>query len=147
MIYTPMTVKAMRLAYEAHNGQFDKNGVPYVFHPIHLAEQMENEITCTIALLHDVVEDTEITLAEIREQFPPEVADAVELMTHSPDVDYFEYVRGIKANENAIKVKLADLAHNSDETRAKAGDPIDEKKRREMLSKYEKAKRILTANE
>ena len=55
MIYTSMTIKAMKLAYKAHEGQVDRSGVPYIFHPIHLAEQMDEEISCTVALLHDVV--------------------------------------------------------------------------------------------
>lgn len=145
MIYTHMTVKAMNLAYRAHDGQYDKNGVPYIFHPIHLAEQMDDEITCTIALLHDVVEDTDVTMEEIREQFPPAVADAVELLTHRPEVDYLDYVRGIKVNDQAVRVKLADLAHNTDEHRAKAGISIDESVRERMLRKYEKAKEILAS--
>ena len=62
MIYTPLTRKAMRIAYEAHHGQFDETGVPYVFHPFHVAEQMTDEITTCMALLHDVVEDT-VTLS------------------------------------------------------------------------------------
>lgn len=54
MIYTPLTNKAMCLAYQAHHGQLDDNGVPYIFHPIHVAEQMEEEVSCCVALLHDV---------------------------------------------------------------------------------------------
>ena len=69
MIYTSMTIKAMKLAYKAHEGQVDRSGVPYIFHPIHLAEQMDEEISCTVALLHDVVEDTEVTLAELERRF------------------------------------------------------------------------------
>ncbi|MBQ9156265.1 MAG: HD domain-containing protein [Eubacterium sp.] len=118
MIYTPMTVKAMKIAYDAHHRQLDKNGVPYIFHPIHLAEQMDDEISCTVALLHDVVEDTDKTLDELKEEFPKEVTDAVALMTHDENTDYFDYVRGIKGNPYATKVKLADLAHNSDPSRA-----------------------------
>ena len=58
MIYTPKTKKAMIIAYNAHNGQVDKSGIPYIYHPIHLAEQMDTETECIVALLHDVVEDT-----------------------------------------------------------------------------------------
>ena len=54
MIYTEMTITAMKVAYDAHLGQLDYNGVPYIFHPYHLAEQMDDEISCTVALLHDV---------------------------------------------------------------------------------------------
>ena len=58
MIYTALTNKALRLAYAAHHGQTDKCGQPYIFHPYHLAEQMPDEISACVALLHDVVEDT-----------------------------------------------------------------------------------------
>ena len=87
MIYTSMTIKAMKLAYKAHEGQVDRSGVPYIFHPIHLAEQMDEEISCTVALLHDVVEDTEVTLAELEQAFPTAVTEAVHLLTHDKTVD------------------------------------------------------------
>ena len=116
MIYTPLTIKAMGIAYEAHHGQVDKAGVPYIFHPLHLAEKMEDEFSCCAALLHDAVEDTDVTLEQLAAEFPPEVVEAIRLLTHSPDSDYFDYVRAIRANPIAMKVKLADLAHNTDET-------------------------------
>ena len=117
MIYTDLTIKAMNLAYTAHHGQFDKGGVPYIFHPIHLAEQMDDEITTCVALLHDTVEDTEVTLEQLAREFPREVVDAVSLLTHAEDVEYFDYVRAIKENPIAVKVKLADLSHNADPKR------------------------------
>ena len=142
MIYTPLTGKAMQIAYRAHHGQVDKSGIPYIFHPIHLAEQMDDEISCCVALLHDTVEDTDVTLEELKEIFPPEVTDAVALMTHHDDTDYFDYVRGIKANPVAKKVKLADLAHNSDQSRC-VGSDLSEEKKEYFRVKYSKAKDIL----
>ena len=68
MIYTPQTNKAMTIAYNAHHGQLDKSGVPYIFHPFHVAEQMTTEATTVTALLHDVVEDTKYTLDDITER-------------------------------------------------------------------------------
>ena len=147
MIYTKMTVKAMNIAYCAHEGQMDQNGVPYIFHPIHLAEQMEDEITCTVALLHDVVEDTDVSLDDLMAEFPAEVTDAVACLTHASGVNYFDYVRKIKENPIAKKVKLADLAHNSDPDRASAGKPIDEKKIKMWHDKYAKAKEILESED
>ena len=70
MIYTPLTNKAMRFAYQAHHGQLDDNGVPYIFHPIHVAEQMEEEVSCCVALLHDVLEDTPVTRRNWPGNFP-----------------------------------------------------------------------------
>ena len=143
MIYTPLTKAAMQIAYRAHQGQVDKCGVPYIFHPIHLAEQMDDEISCCVALLHDVVEDTDVTLEELKAVFPPEVTDAVALMTHTDDTEYFDYVRAIRKNPIARKVKLADLAHNSDQSRC-VGSDLSEERLEKWRAKYEKATKILT---
>lgn len=142
MIYTPMTIKAMKLAYQAHLGQVDHNDVPYIFHPYHLAEQMTDEISCTVALLHDVVEDTEVTLEDLEREFPPEVVAAVALLTHDKGVDYFDYVREIKKNSIARKVKLADLNHNSDESRSE-GSVLTAEQIAYWRKKYTTAKKIL----
>ena len=140
MIYTDKTKKAMKLCYEAHKDQVDKTGVPYVFHPFHVAEQMTSEASTIVALLHDVVEDTDYTLDDIAAAgFGKEIVDAVALMTHEDDVPYLDYVAKIKNNPVARKVKLADLAHNSDQSRL---GEIDEETRR-RLEKYEKAKALL----
>ena len=142
MIYTELTNKAMCLAYSAHHGQTDKNGIPYLFHPIHLAEQMEDEVSCCAALLHDVAEDTAVTMDELAREFPPEVIAVLKLLTHKDGVDYFDYVRAIKANPVAVKVKLADLAHNSDQTRC-VGSDLTEAQLNYWKEKYQKAKAIL----
>lgn len=139
MIYTELTIKAMNLAYNAHHGQFDKGGVPYIFHPIHLAEQMDDEVSTCVALLHDTVEDTAVTLEELASIFPREIVEAVDLLTHRDGVEYFDYVRAIKANPVAVKVKLADLAHNGDPKRI-CNQGNQERRR----IKYAAARRILT---
>jgi (p)ppGpp synthase/HD superfamily hydrolase len=144
MIYTAMTKKAMKLAYEAHQGQTDKNGMPYIFHPVHLAEQMTDENTTVCALLHDVVEDTPYTLADLRAMgFPPEVIDALTLLTHDKSVPYMDYVRKIKTNRIASAVKLADLRHNSDLSRL---DTVDDDALK-RVKKYKQAMSILTGEE
>ena len=118
MIYTPMTKKALKLCFEAHKNQLDKSGMPYVFHPFHLAEQMTDENTTAVALLHDVIEDTDYTLDDLRKLgFTEDVVFAVGLMTHAEGVPYMEYVAEIKKNPIAKAVKLADLRHNSDTSR------------------------------
>ena len=109
MIYTKMTISAIKTAYNAHLGQLDHNDVPYIFHPYHLAEQMDDEISCTVALLHDVVEDTSLTFADLEQIFPKQVVEIVMLLTHDEKVDYFDYIREIKKNPIATKVKLEDL--------------------------------------
>ena len=125
MIYTDMTKKALRLCFDIHKEQVDKSGLPYVFHPFHLAEQMETEETTIVALLHDVVEDSDLTLDDLRQMgFGDAVIAALALLTHDPAVEYMDYVRAIKDNPIARAVKLADLRHNSDLTRL---DTVDEK--------------------
>ena len=142
MIYTPLTNKAMRIAYKAHHGQLDYNGIPYIFHPIHLAEQMEDEFSCCAALLHDVVEDTEVTLEDLRKDFPEEVVEAVRLLTHLEGVPNVEYLTAIKANPIALKVKLADNAHNADQSRCCNGT-VSEEKKAQWRDKYARAREIL----
>lgn len=140
MIYTELTKKALRLCFEAHKDQLDKSGLPYVFHPFHLAEQMDTEETVCVALLHDVVEDTDYTLEDlIAMGFPKPVTDALALMTHDENVPYLDYVAKLKDNPVARQVKLADLKHNSDLTRL---DRIDEKAL-ERVEKYRKAMELL----
>ncbi|MBO5609407.1 MAG: GTP pyrophosphokinase [Eubacterium sp.] len=150
MIYTDMTKLAMRVAYKAHDGQVDRTGVPYIYHPIHLAEQMDSEDACVVALLHDVVEDSDITLEDLREMgFSEAQLEGVRLMTHIPPSedmtesekleDYLDYVRRIKSNALARQVKLADLRHNSDPGRQLEDTEINKKR----LEKYKKALEIL----
>lgn len=125
MLYTDKTKRAMILCFEAHRDQKDKSGLPYVFHPFHLADQMQTEETTIVALLHDVAEDTDITLEDLaKEGFGPEVMQALKLLTHDESVDYMDYVRAVKENPIAKAVKLADLRHNSDLSRL---DAVDEK--------------------
>ncbi len=150
MIYTDMTKLAMRVAYKAHDGQVDRTGVPYIYHPIHLAEQMDSEDACVVALLHDVVEDSDITLEDLREMgFSEAQLEGVRLMTHIPPSedmtesekleDYLDYVRRVKSNALARQVKLADLRHNSDPGRQLEDTEINKKR----LEKYKKALEIL----
>ena len=142
MIYTEMTIKAMKIAYEAHLGQLDYNDVPYIFHPYHLAEQMDDEVSCTVALLHDVVEDTPITFSDLEQIFPAQVVETVRLLTHDENIDYFDYIREIKKNPIAKKVKLEDLKHNSDESRS-IGSNLTQEQLLYWKTKYTKAKEIL----
>ncbi|MCD7843083.1 MAG: GTP pyrophosphokinase [Clostridiales bacterium] len=140
MIYTPLTKKALLLAWDAHLGQWDKSGLPYIFHPYHLAEQMEDELSCAAALLHDVVEDTGWTLEELElEGFPAPVLEALALLTHAPGVPYLDYVRALSADPIARAVKVADLRHNSDLSRLEVVTEQDRKR----VEKYQKALALL----
>ena len=152
MIYTELTEKAMKLAYAAHHGQVDRAGLPYIHHPMHLAEQMTTEDECVVALLHDTIEDTAVTMADLEaEGFTAVQLEAVRLLTHIPPEgelteeerleDYYNYIEALKDNPLARAVKLADLAHNSDRTRAKSKTERDEIR----YEKYERAKEILNS--
>ena len=117
MIYTELTKKAMNIAYEAHHGQKDKGGFPYINHPLHIAEQMDDEYSTCVALLHDVVEDTDIRIIDLAGDFPYEILNAVNILTKRDNEIYSSYISRVKTNSLATKVKLADLVHNMDKTR------------------------------
>ena len=138
MLYTELVNKAIDIAYDAHHGQKDKAGRPYFLHPVIVAQSMDTEAETCVALLHDVVEDTDVTVADLREIFPAEITDAVDVLTHKPGISYEDYVRGIKANPIARKVKLADLAHNMDTTR------MPDSGYDTRMKKYERAREILS---
>ncbi|MBR0473943.1 MAG: bifunctional (p)ppGpp synthetase/guanosine-3',5'-bis(diphosphate) 3'-pyrophosphohydrolase [Erysipelotrichaceae bacterium] len=141
MIYTDATRKAMKLCFEAHKDQVDKSGVPYVFHPFHVAESMTDENSTVVALLHDVIEDTEYTIDDLKAMgVNDEVLEALRLMTHDKDEDYFSYIRRISKNELARSVKLSDLKHNSDLSRLDH-EPTEEDL--ERYGKYQKSIRML----
>ncbi len=133
--------KALEIAWKAHEGQKDKGGHPYIRHPLSVAGQLDTEEEIMTALLHDVVEDTDYTLNDLkREGFPPAVIEALQLLTHDPEVEYMDYVRRIRPNALARRVKLADLWHNSLPERLV--QPLTEKDR-QRLEKYRKARAIL----
>ena len=142
MIYTALTKKALQIAFDAHRDQLDRAGMPYVFHPFHLAEQMPDEVSAAAALLHDVVEDTGISFDALEMQgISQDVIDILKLLTHDPAVPYMEYVQKIKdsGNPRAIQIKLADLNHNADPARLEAVTPEDLKR----FQKYDAAKALL----
>jgi hypothetical protein len=105
--------KAVEIAARAHAGVKDKQGKPYLLHPIRVMMGVEGEAAQIVAILHDVVEDTPMTLQDIEaEGFGPEIIDALELVTHKAGQAYSEYVVACKRNEIARQVKLSDLRDN-----------------------------------
>ena len=144
MIYTDLTRKAIRIACFAHQGQVDKAGIPYVLHPIHLAEQMETEDTCVVALLHDIIEDTDVSVEDLEAVgFPQNQIDAIIVMTHDKGEDYMDYVRRVKKNPIAAVVKKEDILHNLDLTRI---PDIRESDYQRVEKKYKPALKILEEN-
>lgn len=114
--------KVLVLATNAHAGQFDKGGKPYILHPLavmSLLNSDDEELQC-IALLHDVIEDTKTTWKELEETgCTPRIIDAVRALTKMPGQSYDEYKEVVFQNKDAMLVKMADLRHNTDIRRLK----------------------------
>ena len=128
---------ALKIATEAHKGQVDKAGIPYINHPLTVASFVDTEEEKIVALLHDTIEDTNITEQDLLNYgFSNKIVEAVKLLTHNKGIPYMEYVAKIKNNELARKVKIADLTHNSDLSRLKE---VTEK----GMKRYEKYKKAL----
>ena len=117
MIETERTRRALELATKYHNGQTDKGGEPYINHPIHVAEQMQDETTTIVALLHDTLEDTKLTAGEIEREFGGIISKACQDLTHRQNEPYMNYIERVSQNPIAREVKIADLRHNMDITR------------------------------
>jgi (p)ppGpp synthase/HD superfamily hydrolase len=142
MKYTPNINKAINIMYNAHKEQYDKGNYPYVFHPYHVAEQMNTEEEIIVALLHDVVEDTNITIEDLsKEGFNSNIIEALKLLTKKTD-NYEEYISKISTNSLAKKIKLIDLKHNMDITRI----PNPQEKDYKRIEQYKKAIEILNNN-
>ena len=136
--------EAILLAVEAHRGQVDKTGKPYILHPLRMMAKMRTEAEMMAAVLHDVVEDTRWTLDELREKgFPEEVLVAVECLTKREGEGYLALVRRAKTNPIARQVKIADLEDNMDVRRISDFTTKDA----ERIAKYSKAWQFLTAEE
>ena len=113
MIYTKMTKEAMKIAFKAHVKQVDKAGIPYIYHPIYVAEKMNDEDSTIVALLHDVIEDTNITINNLKDiGFNEKIVEALKILTHDKNDDYYTYINKISTNDIATKVKIVDLEHN-----------------------------------
>lgn len=134
---------AEQIAAAAHEGQVDKAGQPYIAHPARVAARVAgDERAVAAAWLHDVVEDTDVTLADLEQTFPPEVTAAVDALTrrpHEAPADYYARVRQLPL---ALTVKLADLADNSDPQRLAQ---LDAATRDRLTAKYARARAELTA--
>lgn len=117
--------RALQIAVQAHAGQKDKSGAAYIFHPIRVMMRCTSTEAQIVGLLHDVVEDTQVTFEELEgEGFSKTVMEALRLLTHDPKVPYEDYIREIKTNAIATEAKLADLQDNMDLRRLQE---VDEK--------------------
>ncbi|HEU8062309.1 TPA: GTP pyrophosphokinase [Streptococcus pneumoniae] len=127
---------ALAIAKKAHAGQVDKAGVDYIQHPLYVASQVNTEQEKAVALLHDVIEDSDITAADLfASGLSNEVVTAVQILTKKKGQSYQEYFGKVKSNNLARVVKLADLKHNSDLSRLKSVTNTDY----ERVKKYKNA--------
>lgn len=117
-----MLAQMLHIATSAHHGQYDRGGNPYILHPLkvmHYLKSDDEELQC-IALGHDVIEDTSVTYQDLRDAgISQRVIDGIAALTKLPGQTYEEYKQGVFANEDAMRVKLADLRHNTDIRRLK----------------------------
>jgi (p)ppGpp synthase/HD superfamily hydrolase len=133
--------KAILIAADAHLGQRDKAGAPYILHPLRMMMRMESEAAMMAAVLHDVVEDSDWTLEQLRgEGFSEEILQAVDCLTHRDGETYDEFVERVRANAIASQVKIADLEDNMNVKRIGVMTPKDLAR----IEKYHRAWRILT---
>ena len=128
--------KAKKIAYKAHHGQIDKGENPYIEHPLAVAESLEDLEQKIIALLHDVLEDSQITAEFLLEQgFTKRIISSIITLSKKDGQNYDEYLKFIKQDNLAWKVKMADIRHNMDISRISA--PTSEDTQR--IKKYKKA--------
>ena len=130
------------IATKAHAGQKDKAGAPYLLHVLRVMMTVEKMDEKIVALLHDVVEDSEVSIEELaNERFPKKILKAVELLTKTEKKTYEDYIQEIKNNDLARVVKLADLKDNMNISRLKALTENDKLR----IKKYRAAYKILNA--
>ena len=106
---------ALELAIEKHKNQKDKSGKPYILHPLHVMETVKSDDAKIVAILHDIIEDTDVTEKDLLNAgLSKHIVDAIVMLTRSDDIDYMDYVKKVSSNPLAKEVKLADLQHNMD---------------------------------
>jgi (p)ppGpp synthase/HD superfamily hydrolase len=132
--------KAIRIAAQAHEGQRDKAGAPYILHPLRVMMKMATETEHITAVLHDVVEDTDWTMERLHQEgFHEEILAALDCLTRQNGEEYEKFIERVKLNPLAIKVKIADLEDNLDVARLKEVTEADAKR----LEKYQQALQML----
>lgn len=132
--------KALQIAVRAHENQKDRYGQPYILHPIRVMMSVDSAEEKVVAILHDVIEDSDLMLTDLRKEgFSPEIIAAVDAITKRDGEEYFRYIHRVGANQLARGVKLADLTDNMDLKRI---DNLTEKDQK-RLARYHKAWNML----
>jgi guanosine-3',5'-bis(diphosphate) 3'-pyrophosphohydrolase len=134
---------AIAIANQAHAGQLDKAGKPYISHPLTVMAQMDTLEGKIVAVLHDAIEDSDLMIADlVRQGFPKFITEAIAAITKLKGEQYEDYILRVKSNAIAHKVKIADVTHNMDISRI--ANPTEKDFQR--LEKYKKVLQELTAN-
>ncbi len=132
----PSLEDTIALAAEAHRGQVDKGGQPYILHPLRLMLHLRSDVDRIVGVLHDVVEDTHFTQEDLRSRgYPTDVLEALDCLTKRPAEEYEDFIQRIKPNPIARRVKLVDLEDNMDVRRL----PTMNEEDFQRLKKYRKA--------
>ena len=130
-----MYVIALYIMLKAHLKQKDKSGRMYIFHPLYVSFKLKGYNAKIVGLLHDVVEDSDYTIDDLKKYFNKDIIEAISIITKNKNEKYEDYLKKIKSNKLARLVKIEDLKHNSDLSRLK--NITIEDKQREL--KYKKA--------
>jgi guanosine-3',5'-bis(diphosphate) 3'-pyrophosphohydrolase len=140
--YAKLLDLAIKIAEKAHEGQFDKADQPYILHPLTVMAQMDDVESKIVAVLHDAIEDSDLTITELSQQgFPELITEAIAAITKLDGELYDDYLLRVMANEIALKVKIADVTHNMDISRI-ANPTVRDFQR---LEKYQKVLKQLMA--
>ncbi len=135
---------AVLIAIKAHQNQIDKGGLPYILHPLRIMIKMQTDEEMIVAMLHDVVEDSKISLKDISKyEFDKKIISALKVLTYSTVQNYEDYIKKISKNKLARKIKIADLKDNLNLNRL----PYLNKKDLERINKYHKALKYLLEND
>lgn len=138
----PSIIDAIALAIQVHAGQIDKVGKPYISHPMRVMQAMDTEVEQIIAILHDVVEDSPMTIDDLQSLgYSKKIVSAIDCLSKREGEEYFKYLDRVKSSQLAIKIKLADLNDNLDPNRI-PDEPEEKKTKR--INRYRKAIEILT---
>lgn len=135
---------AIELATRAHYNQFDKQGEPYIFHPLRVMMKFSDKEERIIAVLHDTIEDSELELSDLDDcGFSDYVINIVDILTRKKDYETYEqYLENVRQNPVALRIKLADIADN--ESRLNDLWKIDRNEYRRLEKKYRNARKILS---
>ena len=147
LLHTGLLEQAIEIAVKAHKGQVDKGGEPYILHPLRVMINQVDDVRKIVAVLHDVVEDSEGTLHDLSLIFNKEIIDALDCLTRRKGESYFEYIVRIKTNVIATQVKISDLIDNMNLGRLKEVSAEDMKRRRKYVSSSDYLSGYLTKEE